>query len=147
MRYVALLAVLGALALPGAAKLGLHRVLRLGLFLAATLLKGPLPAGVAPAVLADQHVQALGRQVEQLLFDPPRKLDLVAQFRFHAQARERWRDRVRFGIATATMLSPSDLAMAKLPARLSGLYYLLRGARLMSTHLVSPIVVRARRGR
>jgi hypothetical protein len=93
-----------------ASRLGVRRMLLLGLLLAADLLDAPVPPHVLRAARADTAVTRLAAQVPQLLLEPPLGRDAVSLpvDRFRYALRERWRDRIRFVLYRITTPSTPE---------------------------------------
>jgi hypothetical protein len=116
--------------------LGSQRMLWLGLLLAHDLLAAPLPADVASTIRAEGVVRSLAPQARQRLFAAgdrhPTEFESVV---YHLRARERWRDRLRYAVLLAVLLTPGDWDAVRLPDGLFPLYYLLRPLRLLKVYL------------
>ena len=124
-----------------ARRLGTERICRLAFFLVADLFGTVLPRAVLQAVQADSSVRDLALQVSRRLFqeekDPPWTLETV---RFHLQARERYRDRIRYCLHRLLVPGLKDWNFLLLPSWVSFLYYLIRPVRLFIIH--SPTLLR-----
>ena len=113
-----------------AQRLGMERILLLGLLLAHDLLGARLPAPSQARLRAHPVVRVLAREVQGRLFAeeeaPPGTL-LIR--RFHLRARERMRDKARYAFFGLTP-TPKDWTFLALPKALSFFYYLLRPIRI-----------------
>src|SRR5258708_1061759 len=112
--------------------LGCRRILFLGLFLAASLLKSAVPKGLRENIESDDIVRSLADEVERRLFDlsaVPR--NPLATALFHLRTRERLRDQVTFSFRLATTLTPADMQWADLPGKLHLFYFPVRLVRLV----------------
>jgi len=119
------------LVMENANKLGLRRILMLGLVLASELLDASLPAEMRLAADGDAVVKRLAHQVEEQLFrehrTPP---GLFEGAILDLKMRERKRDRLRSGVRLILTPRSYDWMSLSLPESLSFLYYLLRPVRL-----------------
>jgi hypothetical protein len=103
-----------------ASRLGVRRMLLLGLLLAADLLDAPVPPSPLRTARADAAVTRLAAQVPQLLLEPPLGRDAISlpvdQFRY--ALRERWRDRLRFVLyRITTPSSPAEWRFVSIGGR------------------------------
>jgi hypothetical protein len=135
---VALLEARPALDWPAVAararQLGASRIVRLAVTLALEL-GARIPAPVAADAQADPTAQALAHAVRDGWRQPtPRWPGGWETGRFHVRARERWRDRVGYGLGLATTTTPGDWSALALPRGLFALYYPLRVARLAAKY-------------
>jgi hypothetical protein len=121
-----------------ASALGGERMLLLGLCLASNLLGVALPEGVAQRVRADSTVKALAERTSKQLFgETDRPAGLLEGYKgapaFHAlhlTVKESVREKIRYFIRKATILTGEDWRLQRLPRVLFPLYYLLRLVRL-----------------
>jgi hypothetical protein len=119
-----------------ARRLHVRWMLAFALQLAVRLLGAELPAAAARLSVGSRSVRMLAnRESDDFLAEraghPRSKLRGIA---FHAQIRERFRDRVRpFWLNRRGLMTPNarDLALVALPPWLSPLYYALRPLRLL----------------
>jgi len=112
-------------------KLGLRRILMLGLLLAGDLLDASIPAEMRQAAGAEAVVKRLAHQVQENLFVERRPLPgLFEGAILNLRMRERKRDRI--GSCLRLILTPRsyDWMSLSLPESLFFLYYLLRPVRL-----------------
>jgi hypothetical protein len=119
------------LVLENANKLGLRRILLLGLMLAGDLLDATIPAEMRQAAEADAVVKKLAHQVQEQLFAERRAPPgLFAGAILNLRMRERKRDRI--GSCLRLILTPRsyDWMFLALPDWLFFLYYPLRPIRL-----------------
>jgi hypothetical protein len=111
--------------------LGAVRMVLLGAELGRRLLDMPLPDAVARRAAADRAVQALaGRVAERMTETPGYDYTILESVLFHMQARERWRDRLRYLARLTTATGLEDWETIDLPPALAFLYALLRFPRL-----------------
>lgn len=107
---------------------GTLRMVAIGLVLAQDECGASLPADVARTLRADRPAVSLARKASRALFDPrPSRFDALF---FHAQMRERPRDRVRYLFSVAFTPSGADWEAFSLPRRLFPAYSLTRPLRL-----------------
>jgi hypothetical protein len=122
-----------------ARRLGVSRMLRLGLRLARALLQAKLPDAVLAEVESDPVAARLASEAQRRLFNPSarpvRSADLARISRFRLDARERLRDKARYSIAAAFLPSLDDWEWVSLPKRFYGLYFLLRPVRMLAKYL------------
>ena len=119
-----------------ARRAGACRLLYLGLHLAHALLDAPLPPAVAAAAASDPGVGRLAQKVlARLVGGPCAPRSIASAARFQLAARERGRDRARYGLRLALAPTVGDWNTVALPRPLSGAYYLLRPARLAFKYL------------
>lgn len=123
-------------------RLGVERMLGLGLFLAHELLGARLPGEVAKRVESDRRVLSVARQISDKLFAPSDKPtgDFQRVF-FYLKAKDRWQDRWRFCsryvsqfVHKAITPNSKDRAGLPLPAPFFFLYYLFRPLRLTAQY-------------
>jgi hypothetical protein len=117
--------------LQNANKLGLRRILLLGLLLAADLLDAQVPAEIRQAAREDSVVEGVAHQVQEQLFidrDAPR--GLVRGAILDLRMRERHRDRIRSCLRLILTPRSYDWMSVSLPESLFFLYYLVRPVRL-----------------
>jgi hypothetical protein len=118
-------------ALEEARRLGVERVLLLGLRLAQQLVGCELPLRVARSVESGNRIDLLARKVMERLFGPGRRLGELTRFRL--AVRERWQDRVKYCWLRALRPTHRDARVVKLPASLFFVYYLIRPFRLLGS--------------
>ncbi len=119
------------LVMENANKLGLRRILLLGLVLASELLDASLPAEMRQAADGDAVVKRLAHQVEEQLFREHRAPPgLFEGAILDLKMRERKRDWLRSGVRLILTPRSSDWMSLSLPESLFFLYYLLRPVRL-----------------
>ena len=127
------------LALPGldwrevsqeAGRLGLLRMLALGVLLANRVAGAPVPAAILRQFESDVRACRLARHVQETLFDAPGALPL-SRMPYIYQLLE-FRDRARW-LLSLDFLRPkeADRAAVQLPASLNALYYLIRPVRML----------------
>jgi Uncharacterised nucleotidyltransferase len=119
-----------------ARRLGIDRMLRLGLFLAGELLGAPVPASLAETARRDRTVRSLAGSVLDRLdagaaAGPSEGLEEVA---FYLRARERLRDRARYVFRATTIPTYHEVTAVALPPPLAFLYYPMRPLRLASKY-------------
>lgn len=120
-----------------AQRIGMERILLLGLLLAHDLAGAPLPPPSQARLRAHPVVRVLAREVQERMFleeQPPSSALLIR--RFHFRARERARDKARYAFFAFTP-TPKDWAFLALPRALSFFYYLLRPIRIFRDTLSS----------
>lgn len=117
------------------------RLVGLGLHLAATVLAAPLPERVARRLAADRRLRRLGGAIAQRLArNADAGLTLVERAYFPWQLQDTWQRRWAYSTGLVLPLNERDLAFAQrlglgsLPPSLYGLYYPLRGLRLLFNH-------------
>jgi len=130
-----------------ARRLGLERVLRLGLHLAEGLLGTPLPRGWGEAARADRAVARIASRVRARILVEGRKADPFETFLFRMRVRERLRDRLLTAARLAFRISDRDRGLIPLPS-LSSRDPVLYGARLFRLAMkYGPRLVRVCDGR
>jgi hypothetical protein len=116
-------------------RLRVRRILLLGLGLARDVLGAPLPARVEAWLHEEPAVERLEAQVVDAWRRRPETWPGVIEgVGFHLRARERWGDRLRYGIGLATSTTPGDWDLLTLPSGLFPLYYPLRAIRLVAKY-------------
>src|SRR5439155_7673418 len=101
-----------------------------GLRLASDVGGCDLPEDVC-GLTEDRQTVILARTVRERLFTPTVGGDNTFQRSlFHLKIRERFRDKIRFGLYTAIVPSDKDRLLVGFPPALTILYYLLRPLRL-----------------
>jgi hypothetical protein len=121
-----------------ASALGGDRILLLGLCLASDLLGVPLPERVAQRVRADSTAKELVERTREQLF---RETDRPAGFlegyegapafhTLHLRVKGSLREKIRYFVRKATILTGEDWSVRALPRVLFPLYYVLRLVRL-----------------
>lgn len=117
---------------------GGERMLLLGLELVQELLATRLPAGAQENIKRDEIVKSLGAKVRERLFqEPVARAGLRTQILFHLQARENFRDQLRYGARFALTTTPLDWALIHLPKSLAFLYYAWRPIRLLKKYMLA----------
>jgi len=106
-----------------------HRILGPGLILAQDLLGAPLPEEVRRTVQQDPETRRLATWMKQRLFRGSR-LETWEQTLINLRMRERWRDRIAYGLDRLLTPNLADWTWIWLPEPLFPLYYLLRPIRL-----------------
>ena len=120
--------------------LGSQRMLGLGLLLAHDLLGAPVPAVLLAMARRDRYIPTLASQVCNDLFEPiAKEYGVWSSARFHLRARERWRDRLRYGLRLATVTTAEDWDLLPLPASLVWVYSVIRPVRLLLTYGLGPL--------
>lgn len=126
----------GTALLAEAARSRSQRMLGLGLWLAYNLFEAPLPATLQTWLQADRTAVGLADRLIPRLFGrqrwQPSSLERLA-FRLHLF--DRRRDRWRYGLSMLTAPTAIEWQRWPLPARLHGLYRLLRPLRLAGKYL------------
>lgn len=137
-----------------ARRLGVERMLFLGLFLATDLLEASLPEPILQRLQTEPVVKLLAAKVTRQLF--PEADDLAGGFEnpvtgegilmssvhFHLQSRERLQDRGRYCLHILRLaLTPTklDQSWIRLPGALSFLYFLVRPIRLTRDYGLLPL--------
>lgn len=126
--------------------LGCQRMLLLGCFLSQDLLDVQLPADVLSKIDADPQIKPLASRVYQRLSGearyPCQEDYTMASFKFHVQAMERLKDKIRYSwkclightiFPLYKIFRPTafDRDFCELPQSFYGLYYLIRPFRLV----------------
>jgi hypothetical protein len=107
---------------------GTLRMVLIGLVLASDVCGASLPDEVRRLVRSDRTAVALAERSSRALFDPrPSRFDALS---FHAQMRERSRDRARYLLSVAFTPSGADWETLSLPRVLFPVYALTRPVRL-----------------
>jgi len=119
-------------AIDRAHRIGVERMLLVGLALAKELLDAPLTPELSAALDRDSVARAMVAPLGRALAEPSELLDQQGQLAptlLHIRMRERWRDKLRYCRAR---LSPTvgDWVAMPLPRSLAFLYYILRPIRL-----------------
>ncbi len=114
-----------------AKKLGCERMLSLGVFLSADLLGASIPDDLLQRLQSDKVVRSLARYVWRNLFS---KANFFSDIFFQLGARERLRDKLRYGFYLPLTPTISDWTWISLPPSLSFFYYLIRPIRLAMKH-------------
>ncbi|MCC9076253.1 nucleotidyltransferase family protein [Litorilinea aerophila] len=117
-------------------RLGLRRLLLLGLALAHGLLAAPVPAEIRQAIHGDPAIHSLVRGTLALWQEPGSGSPPVpfSAYAYYLRARERPGDRLRFVAALLGQANPLDMKARQLPSSLMPAYRLLRPVRLVRTH-------------
>jgi hypothetical protein len=122
-----------------ASKLGVRRMLLLGLFLARDLLDTELPEAILRELEEDRNVLSLARQVKlNLLTDGFPATTPASSILFNYRLRERRLDGARYCYHITTRPTPAEWAVLDLPDTLSFLYYLVRPFRMIRKHAPTP---------
>lgn len=110
-----------------AGRLGVGRMVLLGLYLAHDLLGTALPQEVWCRIQADPAVPALAGLVRRWVYQGTAGWPGVLGYTwFHLRVREHPQDGIRYLLGLLTTPRPSDWALLPLPAALFPLYYVLR---------------------
>jgi hypothetical protein len=118
-----------------AGSLGGERMLFVGLFLAHDVLGASLPRDVWQRVTADPVSERLASQVRRWLFREPDGSPWVArELPFLLGARERWQDKLRYGLLRTFTPTSEDMESLPLPEVFSFLHYPLRPIRLLAKY-------------
>jgi hypothetical protein len=118
-------------------EVGCHRMLLLGLGLAAELLEAPLPPEVVEALAGDPLVAKLQQPVrERMLHQRSTDFPLSERLRFDLAVRERRRDRVAYALTRILMPTRHDMTAASPASRL--LRVPVRLLRLGRRYLLNP---------
>jgi len=119
------------LVLKNATRLGMLRILSLGLRLAVELLEAQLPREILTVVLADHEVQKVSEQVQERVFAERGVQDgLFDRAGLFLSMRERTRDKIRCCFSLIATPRIYDWMFLSLPDSLFFLYYLVRPFRL-----------------
>jgi hypothetical protein len=113
-----------------AERLGLRRILMLGLVLASDLLGATIPAKARATIAADGVVTGLAHQLRQQLFEERPAPGFFGGAILHLKMRERKRDRFRSCLRLVLTPRTYDWMSLSLPEGLFFLYYPLRQLRL-----------------
>lgn len=137
-----------------AKRLGVGRMLFLGLFLASDLLEAQIPKQVLQRIQTEPVVKLLAAQVTRQLFveaddaaggsESPVTGEgiLMSSVHFHLQSKERLQDRARYCLHILRLaLTPTkaDQSWIRLPGFLSFLHYLFRPIRLTGEYGLLPL--------
>lgn len=111
---------------------GAHRMLLLGVHLAAAWFSAPVPDRLGSAAEEDGQVAALAKELAQAWFvSDPLPASVTSTLRLHLRMRERFVDRIRHGFWLAVTPSIQDWQTINLPPFLHRLHYCLRPFRLV----------------
>lgn len=114
-----------------AKRLGIQRILGIGLVLTRRLLGATIPRAAEKSIPADSEALRLAAQVESyLLSDKVLDVDSVAYFRMMLQLRENPSDRMRFLSRFILTPGPGEWSAFRLPSPLFPLYPIVRSFRL-----------------
>ena len=117
-----------------------ERMLYLGLFLSARLLRTSLPEEVDHRIEADTVVRKLSQEViEHLFLKPNGNPALRESAFFHLRARECLIDRFLYSTRLAMTTTPEDWNFCSLPDPLFAFYHLLRPIRLALKYWIQPL--------
>jgi Uncharacterised nucleotidyltransferase len=115
-----------------AGRLGIRRMVAVTFRIANEILGTPSPAPVQELIHQDPEA---GRIAEQLCRDIGRgeepEMESLAYFRLMARVRERWSDRLRFGVRLAITPSVNEWALVRLPEPMFPLYRVVRVGRVV----------------
>jgi len=117
-----------------AKKLGIQRILFLGLFLANDLLTAPLPDRALNHIEKDPLVRVLADKIKIRFFRSAHSPGIFQSCLFHLQAKEHITDRIRYCVRLAMGTTPGDWALVALPPFLSFLYHFIRPVRLATRY-------------
>jgi hypothetical protein len=124
-------------------RLGIERMLLLGLSLAHQLLQLPLLDSVHQRLLAQPVVGTFTDRVILALYTSSAqpRLNLLARSQFYLSVLDRWQDRLKFcmqlflrQLQLIGLINSKDYDFLPLPRPLYGLYYLIRPVRILSQH-------------
>jgi hypothetical protein len=119
------------------AMLGVRRMVRIGVGLAAGVLGAAVPDAMRTELARDRTAQALVAEAKAWLFAPNfQGLGRGQMTRFRLSARERRRDRIRYRWLRLVTPTHPDLAFLRLAPRFQFLYYALRPIRLAIQYAV-----------
>lgn len=122
-----------------ASKLGVRRMLLLGLFLCKDLLETDLPESILRELRDDRIIPTLAAQVKQNLFtDGVSAIKPTSSILFNYRIRERRLDGARHCYHITARPTPAEWAALDLPDTLSFLYYLVRPFRMIRRHALTP---------
>ena len=118
-----------------ARRLGVQTILYLGLHTAAELLDMPLPKDILQKGQAIKHISSLITHVRECIIGVTENTyshpELLNKSRFHAEVRERIRDRVDPKYTYLISTNSYDYSFVRLPRALFLLYYVVRPIRLI----------------
>jgi hypothetical protein len=121
-----------------AARAGAIRMLLLGLTLARDLLEADLPAAINRMIDADAAVAALAADtLAQMFSDRLAAQGAFARARVQMRMRERWSDRIRYGVRLSSTPSARDWAILPASPASRALAYPVRMTRLAAKYLGS----------
>jgi len=124
-----------------ARRVGVLDIVLLGLRTVHDLLHVDLPPAIDPRLSDAPHLSSLVTHVRESILDDGKAVytrpELLDPSRFHAEIRERWRDRG----SARHFWSPNsgDYTIVRLPRSLDILYYVVRPLRLLHKHLALPL--------
>lgn len=110
-----------------------ERMFLVGLKLARYLTEVSPGAALEEIMRSDPAAEVLAGQVLRGLFDSSRR---PQEFLFHLSLRQRWQDKVRFGLRSLFTPTDEDINLLSLPSPLFFLYSGLRPFRLTGKHLL-----------
>jgi hypothetical protein len=114
---------------------GSQRMLFLGLLLAKDLLDTSIPEEVMKTVNADSVARKLAQKVEKKIFKRANgSFPILESLLFYLRTRERWKDRIQYGLRLATKITPEDRTFFSSSKFLFLIYYLIRPIRLMKKY-------------
>jgi hypothetical protein len=114
-----------------ARRLGFFRQVCLGLLLSKDIVGAVLPSKVEDLIKIDKHAQQITYDVRASLFKSPRKPNLLGEYLFYLDTRERWKDRLHFLIDVILKPKTPDWRLILLPENLFYFYYIIRPIRLL----------------
>jgi hypothetical protein len=117
-----------------ARRLGVRRIVGLGLYLTSRLLGGTLPPELGAEGRRDPAVRSLAAAVYGRLAHEGGGIGLWSKSLFHLRARERLRHQIEYCLRRALAPGEGDWQSWSLPAGLGFLYYPLRPLRLLHRH-------------
>jgi hypothetical protein len=126
-----------------ARRMGVERMLLVGLRLASEVAGCELPNHVR-RLTEDRATLSLVRDVRERLTAAATEDTALERSLFHLKIRERFRDKIRFGLYSALVPSAADRLLVGLPPALALLYYLLRPFRLARKYFRRPTVTSQR---
>jgi hypothetical protein len=126
-----------------ARRLGVERMVFIGMILARGLLGAAVPDRIAKALDADETASRLAAQAwQELASMNGEAVECVARYSYQMAARERMRDRLRILLSFARSMlvqTGRDKEVMNLPAALNAVYYLLRPVRLIASYGFRPL--------
>jgi hypothetical protein len=118
-----------------ARRLGICRILGVGLLLAHELFNATLPESVTAQIRNDTKVKGLATEAKDRLFSAPDDLERFVRLPWiHLGSRERALDRIRFCVRSVFTPELADTKMATLPIFLFFLYSALRPFRVFGMY-------------
>ncbi|MBW4620522.1 MAG: nucleotidyltransferase family protein [Cyanosarcina radialis HA8281-LM2] len=117
-----------------AQRLGIERMLLLGLYLCQHLLDTPLPDLLDRQVESNLPIKSLASEVERLLFIVPERADSLPKNNIYLKTMESGKDKIWYYFNLIFTPTPLEWQIIPLPKWLFPLYYLIRPIRLTIKH-------------